>query len=66
MIFLWLIALVAAAPAADSKASAPITVVHIVADDLGRQDLGYFNDGKTVSPHINERSRQVIIPGRRR
>jgi arylsulfatase A-like enzyme len=41
--------------------SKPITVVHVVADDLGRQDLGYFNGGKTISPHINRRIKEGVF-----
>lgn len=40
-----------------------ITVVQIVADDLGRQDLGYFNGGKTVTPHINDLISQGVFLG---
>ena len=39
----------------------PITIVHVVADDLGRQDLGYFNGGKTVSPNINKHINEGVF-----
>ena len=40
--------------------SGPI-VVHVVADDLGRDDLGFMNGNKTHTPHINERVQQGIF-----
>jgi arylsulfatase B/arylsulfatase I/J len=38
-----------------------VTVLHVIADDLGYQDLGHFNGGKTVSHQINARIEEGIL-----
>jgi arylsulfatase A len=45
---------VVAAAAAASSAAAPPMIVQVVADDLGYNDLGFTNNGKTHTPNIDE------------
>jgi len=46
--------------ATSSSAAVPPTIVHVVADDLGWNDLGYTNQGKTHTPHINKARQEGI------
>jgi arylsulfatase A-like enzyme len=50
---LLLVALVAAWPGVAAAAVAP-TIVHVVADDLGFNDLGFKNQNRTHTPGINK------------
>ena len=57
-----LLPLLAVVDAASAGTGAPpVTVLHVIADDLGYQDLGHFNGGKTVSPQINARIEEGIL-----
>jgi len=45
---------------AEGAAGAPPTIVHVVADDLGWDDLGFANGGKTYTPHIDKAVKEGI------
>ena len=53
-----LLLLALAAAAAPAR---PINLVHVVADDLGWDDLGFRNGHKTFTPAINERVAEGIV-----
>eukprot|EP00036_Acanthoecidae_sp_10tr_P003653 CAMPEP_0182937928 /NCGR_PEP_ID=MMETSP0105_2-20130417/42963_1 /TAXON_ID=81532 ORGANISM="Acanthoeca-like sp., Strain 10tr" /NCGR_SAMPLE_ID=MMETSP0105_2 /ASSEMBLY_ACC=CAM_ASM_000205 /LENGTH=113 /DNA_ID=CAMNT_0025077177 /DNA_START=47 /DNA_END=384 /DNA_ORIENTATION=- len=50
----------AAAAAASPSLRSPI-VVHVVADDLGYNDLGFMNGNKTHTPHVNRLVRDGVL-----
>eukprot|EP00051_Salpingoeca_urceolata_P031213 m.10795 g.10795 ORF g.10795 m.10795 type:complete len:254 (-) comp3858_c0_seq2:1143-1904(-) len=55
MAVLWRVLLAVAIVTCCPHSSQAVThIVQIVADDLGYQDIGLFNDGKTLTPYLNK------------
>ena len=46
---------------AAAATSVPPTIVHVVADDLGWDGLGFANGGRTHTPHVDAAVRQGVL-----